>query len=168
MDRIFCVRAEFGKFTEHFVRGGYIAVGGFSERDLSGISNRDELEDIHSSVSPDARNLLIGQQLDQIARFLFELKAGDFVITPSLNTEQIYFGVVQPEPNYYYDEVSDNCPFIHRKRVIWCASPLPAASFSDQFRNAMHSSLSVFPINQIQNFLATIENTPFETAPEQN
>jgi predicted Mrr-cat superfamily restriction endonuclease len=167
MDRIYCVRAEFGKFTEHFVNGGYAAVGWFSGQNLSAAKDREDLTDIHSSVSPnDARNVMAGQQLDQVARFLFELKGGDFVITPSLNTEQIYFGMVQPEPNYYFDEVSDTCPFVHRKRVIWCASPIPAGAFPAPIQIAMRSSLSVFPINQKQEFLATIENAPVEMIQE--
>lgn len=156
MDRIFCVRAEFGKYTDHFIDGGYAAVGWFSDQDFSSAASRDDLENIHSSVSPNA-NALVGQQLDQVARFLFELKAGDFVITPSLNTEHIYYGIVQSEPNYYYDEVTDSCPFTHRKRVIWCSAPLPAAVFSAPFQIAMRSSLSVFPINQKQDFMEIIQ-----------
>ena len=163
MERIFCVRAEFGKFTDHFVKGGYVAIGWFSEQDLSEVGDREELEDIHSSVSPnEAKNVLERQHLDQIARFLFEVKGGDFVVTPSLNTEHIYFGVVQPEPNYYHDETSDTCPYMHRKRVIWCSSPVPTKHFSAAFQNSLHSSLSVFPINQQQSFLETIENVSFE------
>ena len=157
MDRIFCVRAEFGKYTDHFVDGGYAAVGWFSDQDFSAAASRDDLENIHSIVSPNA-NALVGQQLDQVARFLFELKSGDFVITPSLNTENIYFGVVQAEPNYYYDQASDDCPFVHRKRVIWCASPVPANKFPASVQIAMRSSLSVFPINQKEDFLQVIEN----------
>jgi predicted Mrr-cat superfamily restriction endonuclease len=165
MNQIFCVRAEFGKFTEHFINGGYAAVGWFSQQDFSAASNREELEEINNSISPDdSRNMLKGQQLDQIARFLFELKSGDLVITPSLNTENIYYGMIQPEPNYYYDEVSDDCPFVHRKRVIWCAAPVPANKFPASIQIAMRSSLSVFPINQTQDFLTTIENAPVEIA----
>jgi len=128
---------------------------------------RDDLEDIHATVSPgDARNVLKGQQLDQVARFLFEVKAGDFVVTPSLNTEHIYYGTIQPEPNYYYDNISDACPYVHRKRVIWCASPIPAGMLPAPIQIAMRSSLSVFPINQKQSFLETIENAPVEMMQE--
>jgi predicted Mrr-cat superfamily restriction endonuclease len=163
MNQLFCVRAEFGKYTEDFVKGGYAAVGWFSQQDFSSAASREDLEDIHSSISPgDAGNMLKGQQHDQVARFLFELKAGDLVVTPSLNTENIYYGVVQPEPNYYQDEASDKCPFVHRKRVIWCASPIPAAVLPAAIQIAMRSSLSVFPINHKQVFLETIENAPVE------
>jgi restriction system protein len=168
MDRIFCVRADFGKYTDHFINGGYAAVGWFSGQDFSAASSREDLEDIHSTSSPsEVRNALAGQQLDQIARFLFELKGGYFVITPSLNTEHIYYGVVQPEPNYYHDDASDGCPYVHRKKVIWCASPVPAGIFPAQFQISMRSSLSVFPINNKQDFLTMIENAPFEMAQEQ-
>ncbi len=163
MDRIFCVRAEFGKYTDHFVSGGYAAVGWFSDQDFSAAESRGDFEDIHSSVSPNA-NALVSQQLDQVARFLFELKGGDFIITPSLNTENIYFGVVQSEPPYYFDEGSDDCPFVHRKRVVWCASPVAANKFPASIQKAMRSSLSVFPINQKEDFLTTIENSSTESS----
>ncbi len=165
MDQIFCVRAEFGKYTDSFVGGGYVAIGWFSEEDLSAISSREELEEMYANTHPnEAKNILTSQHLDQTARFLFELKAGDFVFTPSLNTEHIYYGVVRSEPCYYYDSKGDNCPFPHRKSVIWSLGPIPTKVFSSQFQNAIHSSLTIFPINQKQNFLDAIQGSSFEVS----
>jgi len=61
MDRIFA----FGRFWKNtpkiFVSGGYAAVGWFSDQDFSSAASRDDLEDIHATVSPgDARNVLKG------------------------------------------------------------------------------------------------------------
>jgi predicted Mrr-cat superfamily restriction endonuclease len=164
MSQIFCVRADFGKYTDSFVGGGYVAVDWVTNEDLGAAASRDDLEDIHSSVSPNETvNVMAGQQMDQVARFLFDINAGDFVVTPSLNTEKIYYGRVCAEPNYYfYEGKNDKCPFPHRKRVIWSSAPIPTRVFSAAFQNSLHSSLSVFPVNQQQNFIETIESSAFE------
>ena len=35
MTNVFCVRAEFGSYTKHFVAGGYVAIGWIPATDLS-------------------------------------------------------------------------------------------------------------------------------------
>ena len=42
---IYCVRANFGNYTEHFINGGYIAIGWMNNSDLSNIKSRDELKE---------------------------------------------------------------------------------------------------------------------------
>lgn len=37
MAELFCVRTEFGKYTEDFMKGGYIAIGWLPINDLSNI-----------------------------------------------------------------------------------------------------------------------------------
>ena len=92
---VYCVRADFGTYTDHFVNGGYIALGWLPDNDLSKVQSRDELYSLYRNAYPDhISNLVIGQQVGQIARFLLEIKAGDYVITPAQNTEFIYYGVV--------------------------------------------------------------------------
>lgn len=153
---IYCVRAEFGTYTKHFLEGNYVAIGWLPNYDLSEIISRDELYPLYKKEYPkDISNVVIGQQVGQIARFLLEMKAGDFVITPAQDTEFIYYGVIEADA-YFFADGSDGCPYIHRKRVKWHKEPIQRSLFSVPFQNTIRSSLTVFYISHKKNFFTTI------------
>ncbi len=153
---LYCVRAEYGTFTQHFLDGGYVAIGWLGDQDLSSIKSREELYPIYRAGHPDdTSNVVIGQQVGQIARFLLEMKSGDYVITPAQNTEYIYYGVVEPA-GYYYETLGDGCPYRHRKKVKWNKTPIQRSQFSVPFQNTIRSSLTVYYISHKRNFFTTI------------
>lgn len=157
MAELYCVRAEFGTYTEHFLKGGYIAIGWLDATDLRDITTREQLYPLYREDYPqDTSNVLIGQQVGQIARFLLDIQAGDYVITPAKNTEYIYYGVVQSDPSYYFDKGKDGCPFFHRRKVKWNKTPIQRSQFSVPFQNTIRSSLTVFYISHKKNFFETI------------
>ena len=95
MTNVYCVRAESGTYTKHFVDGGYVAIGWLDNDDLSQVTTRDELYPLYKAEYPaDTSNIVIGQQVGQIARFLLEMQAGDYVITPAADTEWLHYGKV--------------------------------------------------------------------------
>jgi restriction system protein len=153
---IYCVRADFGKYAGQFIDGGYVAIGWLPKNDLSGVTSREEIYSLYKKEYPnDTSNIVIGQQVGQIARFLLEIKPGDYVVTPAQNTESIYYGVVE-ENAYFFADGSDGCPFLHRKRVRWHKTPIQRSQFSVPFQNTIRSSLTVFYINHQSNFFTTI------------
>lgn len=152
---LYCVRAEFGTYTQDFIKGGYVAIGWLKKYNLSDIKTRDELYPVYKEAYPyDTSNVVIGQQVGQISRFLLEIKDGDYVITPAQNTEFIYYGIV--EGNYYFEDDNDGCPYLHRKKVKWNKTPIQRSQFSVPFQNTIRSSLTVFKISHKKNFFATI------------
>lgn len=153
---LYCVRAEFGTYTQHFLDGGYVAIGWLPENDLSNIKSRDELYPLYKTAHPkDTSNVVIGQQVGQIARFLLEINTGDYVITPAQNTEFIYYGIVQEDAYYFADDL-DGCPYLHRKKVNWHKEPIQRSQFSVPFQNTIRSSLTVFYISHKKNFFTTV------------
>lgn len=97
MTSVWCVRAEFGTYTKQFVDGGYVAIGWMPNSDLSHIKTRDELYPLYKSEHPaDTSNIVIGQQVGQIARFMLEIQAADYVITPAADTEWLHYGKLSP------------------------------------------------------------------------
>ena len=155
---VYCVRAEFGTYTEHFLNGGYVAIGWLPDNDLSKVQSRDELYSLYRNAYPDhISNLVIGQQVGQIARFLLEIKAGDYVITPAQNTEFIYYGVVENDAYYFEKGEDDGCPYLQRKKVKWCDKPIQRSQFSVPFQNTMRSSLTVFYVSHKKNFFTIID-----------
>lgn len=157
MPNLYCVRAEFGRYTEHFLKGNYIAIGWLPSTDLKSIHNREEIYPLYKQQYPtDTSNVVIGQQVGQIARFLLEIQEGDYVITPSSNTELFYYGVVEPNPSYFFATPADGCPFLHRRRIKWNAKPVQRSIFSVPFQNTIRSSLTVFLITHKNNFFETV------------
>jgi len=157
MSNLWCVRAEFGTYAQHFVQGGYVAIGWMKNTDLSSIQNRDELYPLYKTEHPDdTSNIVIGQQVGQIARFLLEIKAGDYVITPAANTELLHYGQIGSDPSYIYMRKDDGCPYPHRRRVDWDKEPIKRTGFSVPFQNTIRSSLTVFSISQRDEFYLMI------------
>ncbi len=157
MSNVWCVRAEFGKYAEAFVKNGYVAIGWLDRIDLGLVKSKDELYPLYREAYPnDTSNVVVGQQVGQISRFLFELKEGDYVITPSSNTEQLYYGIIETENSYFYQIESDECPYRHRRKVSWFKDALLRSGFSVPFQNTIRSSLTVFSISHRDEFLESI------------
>jgi len=157
MSNVWCVRAEYGTYTQNFLSGGYAAIGWMPNTDLSKVTIRDELYSIYRVEHPqDTSNIVIGQQVGQIARFLLEMKAGDYVITPDHNTELLHYGRVGADPSYVFGAGDDGCPYRHRRRVEWAEEIVKRTGFSVPFQNTMRSALTVFSVSQRDEFLAAI------------
>lgn len=167
MSGVWCVRSKFGTYTRQFVEGGYVAIGWMPGVDLSAIRTRAALYPLYRQVYPDDRNnIVIGQQVAQIARFLLEIRAGDYVITPAAGTERLHYGQVAPDPSYFYALGDDGCPYRHRRRVSCAKEALTRGDFSVAFQNTIRSSLTVFAVSQRDEFLAAIGRAPKPAAPQ--
>ena len=164
MTNVWVVRADFGKYTDNFISGGYAAIGWIREKNLSEVNTRDELYPVYREAHPDdTSNIVVGQQVGQIARFLLEIKAGDYIITPPSNTEWLHYGQVEANPAYFYEYGSDGCPYPHRRRVNWADMRIRRPEFSIPFQNAIRSSLTVFKVSQGEELLNKIGVKPSAT-----
>jgi len=153
---LYVVRAEYGKYTNQFIAGGYVAIGWLPDKDLSEVKTREELYPLYKAEYPDeTSNLVIGQQVGQIARFLLEIQTGDYIITPSPDTDYIYYGIAESN-SYFFDLATDGCPFLQRRRVKWNKTAVLRSQFSVPFQNSIRSSLTVFQVGHLKNFLETI------------
>ncbi len=149
MTKVWVVRAEFGKYASHFCLGSYAGISWLADEDLSAVTDRDQLYPIYRRAYPEeASNAVIRQQVGQIARFLLEIKGGDYLITPTDDTKKLNFGMVHADPSYYYQSGSDGCPYRHRRKVDWEDRQLSRSEFSVPFQNTMHSSLSIFSVSR--------------------
>ncbi len=157
MTSLFCVRADFGTYTKHFVDGGYVAIGWMPDTDLSQITTREELYPLYQQAHPtDTSNIVIGQQVGQIGRFLLDIQAGDYVITPAADTEWLHYGQVAPDPSYFYATTEDGCPYRHRRAVEWASQRLKRTDFSVPFQNTIRSALTVFAVSHRDEFFEVI------------
>ena len=167
MSNVFCVRADFGTYTKYFVDGGYVAIGWIPDTNLSSITSRNELFPLYKSAYPqDTSIIVIGQQVGQISRFLLEMKANDYVITPAADTEWLHYGMLAADPSYFYAAVGDGCPYRHRRRVEWAKDRLRRGDLSVPFQNTIRSSLTVFAVSQRDEFFAAIGEVKLVSTPQ--
>jgi len=154
MTKVWCVRADGGRYAKACVDSGFTGIGWGQIGDLSAASSRDDLYPIYRAAYPqDTSNIVIGQQVGQLARFLFDMKAGDTVITPDADGEQLWHGVVDPDPSYFYQPNDPNCRYGHRRRVTWSRQPLVRSGLSVPLQNTLQSSLTVFGVSQVDEVL---------------
>jgi len=158
MSNVWCVRANSGEYAGHFIRGGYVGIGWREiSQDLGSVSTRDELYPIVRSAYPDIHSsIVIGNYVGQIARFLLEIRADDYIITPASDTELLNYCRVKPDPSYFYATADDGCPYRHRRRVAWAEKQIKRLDFSVPFQNTIRSSLSVFAISQRDEFFEIV------------
>ena len=170
MNNIYCVRADFGKYAEEFIKGGYVAIGWLPNDDLSLVNHKDELYNLYRREYPnDTSNVVVGVQVGQISRFLFDVQDGDFVIAPAQDTNYLHYGIVEPNSYYYaLQNTGDNCPYRHRKKIKWFDEPVLRSQFSVPFQNTMRSSLTVFAVNHKRNFFEMIGRKDLVPKMDQN
>jgi restriction system protein len=83
------------------------------------------------------------------------MKAGDCILTPANNTDEVFYGTIKPN-GYHYANGDDGCPYRHRVWVDWAKEPLKRSIFSVPLQNTMRSSLTVFSVSQRDEVLALV------------
>jgi predicted Mrr-cat superfamily restriction endonuclease len=158
LPRVWCVRADFGTYAQHFLKGGYFAVDYGISSPLSDVKDKETIDALFRKEHPSERSsIVIGQQVGQVARFLLDIKAGDYVITPSPDIEKLHFGVVDPGEYTFEPMPRDGCRFRHRRAINWSTDTIYRSMFSVPFQNTIRSSLTVFAVSHTDEFFRTIK-----------
>ena len=160
MANVWAVRADFGKYAQNFVDGGYAAVGWLPHTDLTEAKTRDETRAFHKKVHPDYSPAKTGAEVGMIYSFLLGAQPGDYVITlvTEKGTGPFYFGQIEEGDSYYAPDANDGCPFPHRRRVSWSKKPLSPSEFSADFQKALkYVQRTVFRFRQNEELLARFE-----------
>lgn len=147
MPNVYFIRAEFGKYANDFLQGGFAALGTLNDRDLSGVKTKEGLYDIYREENPnESSKNVIGAKVGQLARFLLELKEGDYLLTRGEDAETLYWGVVA-DNNYDYAEQPGHCPFRHRRHVKWNKVAINRSDLSVPFQHHLRSLLTLFKVS---------------------
>ena len=97
---------------------------------------------------------MIGNHVGQITRFLRDMRPGDYVLTPTADSQRVNWGVVLDQKAFFSKE--GPCPFPHRRPVKWHHEPLARSDFSVPLQNTMRALLTVFEVSQIGEMLTLI------------
>ncbi len=165
MTRVWVVRSRYGRYTDDFVRGGYVAAGWLPRHDLTECDSKEAIVLLYRRANPHQTPRQVGAHAGQIAAFALGIGTGDYVITPRSDTEWLAHGRVRGGSMYYAPRADDGCPFPHRWRVEWAADPLRRWDLSIPFQNTLKAHMSVFRVSHAEEFLLSIAANPPEPRP---
>ena len=155
MPNVYCVRGAGGKYADAFKKGGYVAIRWLNDWDLGEIS-RDNIELLYNwyrEAYPGDVDMRRAINVGQMVRFLFDVHERDIVLTPSEQREKIYAGtVIGP----YYHEVTDDCPYAHRRRIEWRPEPLLRSAFSVPLQNTLGALATVYNVRHASEVLEAL------------
>lgn len=121
--RVWVVRADGGRNTATVVAEGYIGTE-WNELDLESCNS---LEDIRAECRvkyPEASEVAVGKRAGMLKKFLFDMDAGDWVLTPnSRDAGTFHYGTVQGGPAFEdvdeEDVPVDGLPCRQRRPMEW-------------------------------------------------
>ena len=157
---VWVVRADGGKYTDHFVAGGYAGVGWF---DLSSLGSRDEIRRRYEQEYSDALRGQIANETGQLAAFHLDMAEGDYVITPAADREVLHYGRISGPCTTVAGD--DGCPYRNRRPVVWAETPLRRLSLPESFQRTLRSPRTVTRASQPDEFLAAIRAQDSSAAP---
>ena len=156
MTNVWVIHSEHGKYTTHFVDGGYVGAGWLGEDDLSKVKTKGELTEMYRQAHPDQSPYVVGANVGMLWLFL-EMGVGDCVVTPDSDRQWLYYGRVIDLPYYYAPNHSDGCPFPHRRPVAWAGERINRSEFSDEFQNTLkYAAMAAFSVRQKEEFLGRV------------
>ena len=163
MTNVWVIKSHYGKYTGHFVDGGYVGAGWLRENDLSGGKTKDELTEMYRLAHPEDSPWVRGANVGQLRLFL-EMGVGDYVITPCSDSQWLYYGRVVDLPYYYAPNDSDGCPFPHRRYVSWSGRRINRSEFSDKFQRMLkNAAKAAFRVKQSEEFISKVTQRVFPT-----
>ena len=162
---VWCVRADGGEYTDHLVRGGYIAYGGQAWGDFSDCRNKQEVKDKLAPFFPNKRSL--AAYAGMMSCFLFEIQAGDWVITPESDKNRLRYGEVQPGDYWYAPNAPDGCPYPMRRKIAWAEQPLKRDKLPVPFQNTLKfTAKTVFAVDHRKDFRRAMDKQPCQSSPQ--
>ncbi len=163
MAGIYCVRADGGKYADVFRHGEYVAYAWERNTDLSGCATREQIQARYVELHPHQANPYVaGQHVGNMVRFLLEMKPGDYVLTPTQNSDRLHYGLLQDAP-YQYVEGDKSCPLQHRRVVSWMPLFLERSKLSIPLQYALRAWQTVFAITSFDQQQSFFESIGVET-----
>ena len=162
---VWCVRTDYGKYTDHLVNGGYVGYGGhwpdFSDaKDLNEIRER-----LAQAVFQDeSSKQKIAAYAGMMATFLWKIQPGDWLITPygkdtplGADKNGLRYGQALTGKCWYAPVGTDICPYTMRRKIAWADQTLQRDGLSKPLRDTIdNTAKSVFHVKQRADFLASI------------
>lgn len=153
------VRTASGNYFDDFLKNNYISINWDDVGNIDYLKNTDDkkLKEHVSEVYP--KDEKPGYIAGQLKKFVNDIKIGDIVLIPSVNSTRIAFGTVTSEV-YSYDTSSivkspNLCPFKKRMNVSWI-KVLNKNEFNSDLYRVMTTHITISNITKHQEFINRI------------
>lgn len=159
LPNIWCVRADNGKYTDLLVSKSYIGYGGCDWPNLRPCQNRAAIRDLLRPLPrfQDKSERVIGAYAGMMACFLWEIKPGDWVITPEKGGQILRYGKITPGDCWHEQNAPDGCHYTMRRNIAWAKQSLRRDSLPDAFQKTLkHVPKTVFAVQRRKAFLTAI------------
>jgi restriction system protein len=138
------------------ISGGFVSIGWDELGDLTAVDlDREALKLRIASTYPNAKPGAIPVWAGVLLRFIYEIKVGDYVVSPNKADRTLNFGIVGGE--FYVEPNAD----LHRnrRRVEWLRTGAPRDTFSKSALHEIGSAVTLFRVkNHANEFLAFLQN----------
>ena len=133
--------------VEMFVSHGYVGFNyEMNNVDLSRVKSKAEIRELHRRENADAepvppeRKGVITRYVNQVSKFVFDFKIGDYVIMPGTSSSVVHYGTVRSDVYHVPDD--DGLWFGNRRTVAWKG----VFTREDQTDFKLARSISVRPV----------------------
>ena len=138
--RVWLIRAQYGRWTDAFANNGYMGIHyGLDGANLTNVRSVEGIRRYYEQENPGEDNpRSVAMRAGQVARFVLDTRASDFVLTPGLDSDEIRVGRITTGAMYYTDG-SDGLPCRNRKKVNWSPRRLSRRQLPTGMMNAQHT-----------------------------
>jgi restriction system protein len=127
------------------IKGSFISIGWSELGDLSGKHlDRENLKDLLSASFPEAKAGAIPIWAGILSRFMYEMNAGDLVVSPDKASRTINIGRISG--NYFYDKSASVHP--NRRPVQWLKTNIPRSDLPASALNEIGSAITLFEVKR--------------------
>lgn len=147
---VWVIRANGGRYTAQWVRGGYASIGFcIKTQDALKLETADEFESVFREQNPNETSEgRIQTNARQIHRFVVTIRPGDYVITPEAKPNRLRYGRVANQP-VYWDAASEGEDDHHLRRSIeWSPVVLQRSVLSVPFQRSLTGWLTVYSVQK--------------------
>ena len=145
--KVYVVRADYGHYTDAFLKNDYVGIGWFANKPDS--YDLERIKEHYKKEYPDDSKMRAAVNCGQINRFINEMSIKDIVITP-YNNQNLIVGEISSE---IYIKSDGTSPYDIRKKVKWLKTDINRTNFSIPLQNTLRSSQTVFKVSQINEIL---------------
>lgn len=123
----------------------HVCIGWSKMGDISQIDSKEELTELYEEYF-DKNSRGGGPGVDQIWRFLRDMKVGDYVIY----AENLVFHIGRVESDYYYDEADredQDSDYRSSRKVKWLKKNISQSILSTNLHNSLKTAMSIWTLN---------------------
>lgn len=144
-DKMWMIRAGREAFLiDEFEEKKCVGIGWIKLNDLSDVKTKKEIDNLYENAYGDQKKGTKAMSVGQIARFRFEMKKGDYVVT--YNPEQRVYLIGEINSDYMYKKnyISD---FSHIRKVKWLGK-VNRDLLSTSTKNTVGAIMALFLLNK--------------------